>query len=122
MARRVLLVGFDGAVCEGRDLLRLEVENPFASERSRPEHVRFVSVLPKATRCPASMPVALPPRGQSLVRVLALSAIGTPSSPSSASCNPLTQEALDDCDHARDPSPDGNRRWDRHLLSRSRRA
>src|SRR5262249_41006401 len=35
------------AFCDGSDLLRLEMENPFASEPSRPDEVRFVSILSK---------------------------------------------------------------------------
>src|SRR5271169_381873 len=33
---------------EGRDLIRLEMENPFAPEPARPDVVRFVSILSKA--------------------------------------------------------------------------
>src|ERR1041384_3007413 len=33
------------AICEGRDLLRLERENPFGTEPVGPDVVRFVSVL-----------------------------------------------------------------------------
>src|SRR6185312_11959208 len=35
-------------LCEGRDLLRIETENPFATEKSSPDIVWFVSVLSKA--------------------------------------------------------------------------
>jgi uncharacterized protein (DUF1697 family) len=58
-------------LCEGRDLLRLEMENPFGSEPPRPDIVRFVSILSKAARGLASIPCALPPRGQWFVRVIA---------------------------------------------------
>src|SRR5919109_2119420 len=35
-------------LCDGRDLLRLETENPFGAEASGPNIVRFVSILSKA--------------------------------------------------------------------------
>jgi uncharacterized protein (DUF1697 family) len=58
-------------LCDGRDLIRLETENPFGTEPSRPDIVRFVSVLPKAGRLSASLPIALPPSGDWFVRVIA---------------------------------------------------
>jgi uncharacterized protein (DUF1697 family) len=58
-------------LCEGRDLLRLEMENPFGSEPPRPDIVRFVSILSKAARGLASIPCTLPPCGQWFVRVIA---------------------------------------------------
>lgn len=59
------------ALCDGRDLLRLETEHPFANEQSRPDIVRFVSILSRPGRGPAAIPFALPPRGEWLVRVIA---------------------------------------------------
>jgi uncharacterized protein (DUF1697 family) len=38
------------AFCDGSDLLRLEMENPFGPEASSPEVVRFVSILSKTVR------------------------------------------------------------------------
>ena len=58
------------ALCDGRDLIRLETENPFASKPSRPDVVRFVSILTKAANNPASIPCALPPSGEWLVRII----------------------------------------------------
>ncbi|MGC1371052.1 MAG: DUF1697 domain-containing protein [Candidatus Sulfotelmatobacter sp.] len=69
-------------LCKGRDLLRLERENPFAAElpaskESAPNEpsardvVRFVSILPKAGSVRASLPVSFPSDGEWLVRVLA---------------------------------------------------
>jgi uncharacterized protein (DUF1697 family) len=58
-------------LCEGRNLIRLETENPFGAEPSRPDIVRFVSILSKADRGLASIPCALPPRGEWFVRVIA---------------------------------------------------
>lgn len=58
-------------LCDGRDLMRLETENPFGTAPSRPDVVRFVSILSKAGRVRASIPIALPPRGKWLLRVVA---------------------------------------------------
>ncbi len=58
-------------LCEGRDLMRLEMENPFGTQPSPPDVVRFVSVLSKAGGVRASLPVALPSDGEWLVRVIA---------------------------------------------------
>ncbi len=58
------------ALCDGRDLIRLEMENPFGDEPSRPDVVRFVSILPKAGRVRTSIPITLPPDGEWLVRVI----------------------------------------------------
>jgi uncharacterized protein (DUF1697 family) len=59
------------ALCDGRDLLALEKQNPFGTEPSPPDVVRFVSILSRTPRLRASVPIALPPSGQWLVRVLA---------------------------------------------------
>ena len=58
-------------LCDGRDLLRVETENPFASEPATPDVVRFVSILSKAGGVRASLPVAFPSEGEWLVRVIA---------------------------------------------------
>jgi uncharacterized protein (DUF1697 family) len=58
-------------LCDGRDLIRLETENPFAAERSPSDVVRFVSILSKAGGVRASLPVSFPSDGPWLVRVLA---------------------------------------------------
>ena len=58
-------------LCDGNDLLRLETENPFGSAPSRPDIVRFVSILSKADRGLASVPCTLPPSGEWFVRVIA---------------------------------------------------
>lgn len=57
--------------CEGREFLRLEKENPFGAKPSRPEIVRFVSILPKANSTRPQIPISLPPTGQWLVRIIA---------------------------------------------------
>jgi uncharacterized protein (DUF1697 family) len=56
-------------LCSGRDLIRLEADNPFGA--SRPDIVRFVSILSKANRGPTSIPFILPPSGEWLVRIIA---------------------------------------------------
>ena len=58
-------------LCAGRDLINLETENPFGTEPSRPDIVRFVSVLSKAGRVRPSLPISLPPEGEWFLRVVA---------------------------------------------------
>jgi uncharacterized protein (DUF1697 family) len=58
-------------LCDGRDLQRLEKEDPFGKEPAPPDVVRFVSVLAKARRARPSLPIQLPPSGEWLVRVIA---------------------------------------------------
>ena len=58
-------------LCDGRDLMRLERENPFAAEPSLSDVVRFVSILSKAGGVLASLPVTFPSDGEWLVRVIA---------------------------------------------------
>lgn len=58
-------------VCDGRDLLRLETENPFPSGPSPSDVVRFVSILSKAGGVRAALPVTFPSDGAWLVRVIA---------------------------------------------------
>jgi uncharacterized protein (DUF1697 family) len=59
------------ALCDGGDLIRLEMENPFGTEPSRPGTVRFMSILSKPGRGPADMPFTLPAGGEWFVRVIA---------------------------------------------------
>ena len=58
-------------ICDGRELLRLETDNPFGAEPARPDIVRFVSILSKAGAVRSPLPVAFPPDGEWLVRVMA---------------------------------------------------
>lgn len=58
-------------LCHGRDLIRLEIENPFEAEPSRPDIVRFVSILSRAGGLRATLPVTFPPDGDWFVRVIA---------------------------------------------------
>jgi uncharacterized protein (DUF1697 family) len=58
------------AICHGRDLLRIETENPFAVEPP-PEVVRFLTVLTKPGRVREALPLSLPREGDWLVRLIA---------------------------------------------------
>ena len=64
---------FDANVvlCDSRDLIRLEIENPFGAELVRRDIVRFVSILSKAGGLRTALPVTFPPDGEWLVRVIA---------------------------------------------------
>ncbi len=64
---------FDAEVvlCDGRDLVRLETENPFGTVPARPDIVRFVCILSRVGCGPADTPLTLPPDGEWLVRVIA---------------------------------------------------
>jgi len=59
-------VGF----CDARDLIRLEMENPFGAEPSRTDVVQFVSILTKEARSKASLPIAIPAGGEWFVRII----------------------------------------------------
>ncbi len=58
-------------LCDGRDLLRLEKNDPFAAESLSPDMVRFVSILSKAGGVRIPLPVMFPAQGEWLVRVIA---------------------------------------------------
>ena len=58
-------------LCEGRDLVQLAAENPFAGEPSGRDVVHFVSVLARAGRVQPKIPIAFPPAGEWLMRVIA---------------------------------------------------
>jgi uncharacterized protein (DUF1697 family) len=59
------------AICDARDLLNLERENPFGRKPPHPDQVRFVSILSKPGQCTSTIPVSLPPDGEWFVRVIA---------------------------------------------------
>lgn len=82
--RRKLPFAAHVVLCEGRNLIRLETENPFGTEPSHPDIVRFVSILSRAGGLRTSprhaktarvgepgLPVTFPPEGEWLVRVIA---------------------------------------------------
>jgi uncharacterized protein (DUF1697 family) len=58
------------ACCDGKDLLRLEMEDPFHSEPSQPDAVRFLSILSKAGRRKANPPITIPEGEQWHVRII----------------------------------------------------
>jgi len=58
-------------LCDGRDLLRMETDNPFETEPLPPDIVRFVSILSKASGVRIVLPVTFPAAGEWLVRVMA---------------------------------------------------
>lgn len=61
----------DIAFCDGRDLLRLDAENPFEAEALQADHVRFVTMLSKMANSKQPIPVAFPAQGEWFVRVFA---------------------------------------------------
>ena len=58
-------------ICEGRDIVRLMSEDPFAGEKVRPDIVRFVSVLSRRPRSAPSTPMVFPASGTWLLKILA---------------------------------------------------
>jgi uncharacterized protein (DUF1697 family) len=58
-------------LCDGGDLIRLEMGNPFGTQPSRPDIVRFVSILSKGARGLTSIPYTLPSCGEWFVRIIA---------------------------------------------------
>ena len=67
--RRKLPFEASVAVCDARDILQLETDDPFAGETARPDVTRFVSVLPRASRAAPALPIALPSEREWLVRI-----------------------------------------------------
>jgi uncharacterized protein (DUF1697 family) len=57
------------AVCDGRDLVRLELDNPFGPDSPGADVVPFVSVLSEAASRKVSLPITLPQSGEWLVRI-----------------------------------------------------
>jgi uncharacterized protein (DUF1697 family) len=58
-------------LCEGREILRLIAEDPFAHQPLRPDIVRFVSILSRRPRSEPAMPLCFPSSGRWLVKILA---------------------------------------------------
>ena len=58
-------------LCDGRDLIRMEEEGPFGTASAPRDVTRFVTVLSKAGGVRPSLPVAFPPEGEWLVRLIA---------------------------------------------------
>ena len=57
-------------ISDGRDLMDLVGADPFSSEPSHPDVVRFVSILSKAARLRPSLPILLPATGPWLLRII----------------------------------------------------
>ena len=68
--RRKLPFNAEVAFCNGSDLIRLEMENPFAAEPLGSDVVRFVSILSKVGRDKIALPIALPESGEWFVRII----------------------------------------------------
>jgi hypothetical protein len=67
--RRALPFEATIAFCDGRDLIRLESDNPFGTEPPPADIVQFVSILSAAGRRGVSVPITLPESGEWLVRI-----------------------------------------------------
>lgn len=59
-------------LCDARDLIRLEMENPFGAKQLRPNVVRFVSILSKTGRARPPLPVTLPSNRKWFLRAIAV--------------------------------------------------
>ena len=58
-------------ICQGREIVRVMSRNPFAGRPTRPDIVRFVSVLSRRPRSAPSPPMTFPSRGKWLLKILA---------------------------------------------------
>ena len=58
-------------ICQGREIVRLMSQNPFADQPVRPDIVRFVSVLSQRPRSAPSTPMRFPSSGEWLLKILA---------------------------------------------------
>ena len=59
-------------ICQGRDIVRMMSQNPFADQPVRPDIVRFVSVLSKRPRSAPLIPTILPSSGEWLLKIVAI--------------------------------------------------
>lgn len=58
-------------ICDGREIAAFVSQDPFAGEPTRPDVVRFVSVLARSPRSAPPMPMSLPAGGKWLLKVVA---------------------------------------------------
>jgi hypothetical protein len=70
--RRKLPFETEVAICDGVDLIRLEIGKPFGAEPPAVDIVPFVSILSKTARRKPSLPVALPSSAECFVRIIGL--------------------------------------------------
>lgn len=61
----------DLMICRAADIARLVSRGVFAGAPARPHMVRFVSILARVPRSALELPIAFPPRGPWLLKVLA---------------------------------------------------
>ena len=59
-------------ICPAGDLLKLAAKDPFASEPSGPNFIRFVNVLHKPLRKPPALPLCLPSEESWVAKVIAI--------------------------------------------------
>ena len=73
LAELVRKLPFEAEVvlCDGRDIVRLDTDNPFGNAPPRSDTVRFMSVLCRPAELEPSFPIALPATGKWLVRLIA---------------------------------------------------
>jgi uncharacterized protein (DUF1697 family) len=58
-------------ICQGREIVRLMSEDPFADHPVQPDIVRFVSLLSQRPRSAPPTPISLPATGEWLLKILA---------------------------------------------------
>jgi uncharacterized protein (DUF1697 family) len=58
-------------ICQGREIVGLMSQDPFADQPVRPDIVRFVSVLSQRPRSAPSTPMSFPSSGKWLLKILA---------------------------------------------------
>lgn len=68
--RRQLPFKAEIAICDSRDLIGLEKDNPFGAEPTHASVVPFVSILSKAGKDKPTLPIELPESGEWFVRIL----------------------------------------------------
>ncbi len=57
-------------ICQGREIISLVSQEPFADHAARRDIIRFVSVLSRSPRLASSTPVSLPSEGKWLLKIL----------------------------------------------------
>lgn len=67
---RCLPFDAEAMICDGRDILKLVAQNPFAGQPEGPDLVPFVSVMAKRPRAGPPTPISFPPTGTWLLKIL----------------------------------------------------